>query len=309
MAVGRGVVQAARQPAQFGGEVHADRDGRAVPPLVPLVLLDGVAERVAVVEDLPQPGLLQVRGDDLRLDPDRPLDQLGRVRAHRGAGGLGVGLDRVQDHRVGDEPRLDDLGQTGDVVVHGQRVQRGQVAQHTGRRVEGADQVLALGGVDAGLAADRRASTMASTVVGTAIQRTPRSQVAATNPARSVVEPPPTPTMASVRVKPHCPQRLPAVGGDLRGLGLLGVGHLDGDGLVPLLGRVGAQRLAGLGQRLRVDHGDPLGPVPDQPGQLAQQLPAHQHLVRVGARGAGDRDPGDCLLIPASTPVRPTPPA
>lgn len=46
---------------------------------------------------------------------------------------------------------------------------------------------------------------MASTVVGMAIQRTPRSQVAATNPARSVVAPPPTPTMTSVRVNPDCP--------------------------------------------------------------------------------------------------------
>ncbi len=49
------------------------------------------------------------------------------------------------------------------------------------------------------------ASTMPSTVVGTAIQRTPRSQVAATNPARSVVAPPPTPTTTSVRVKPDWP--------------------------------------------------------------------------------------------------------
>lgn len=49
------------------------------------------------------------------------------------------------------------------------------------------------------------ASTIARTVVGTAIQRTPRSQVAATKPARSVVAPPPTPTMTSLRVKPVWP--------------------------------------------------------------------------------------------------------
>ena len=48
------------------------------------------------------------------------------------------------------------------------------------------------------------ASTTASRVVGTRISRTPRSQVAATNPARSVVAPPPTPTMASLRVS-RCP--------------------------------------------------------------------------------------------------------
>ncbi len=50
------------------------------------------------------------------------------------------------------------------------------------------------------------ASTIARTVVGTATQRTPRSQVAATKPARSVVAPPPTPTTTSVRVKPDCPR-------------------------------------------------------------------------------------------------------
>jgi len=46
------------------------------------------------------------------------------------------------------------------------------------------------------------ASTMPSTVVGTETYRTPRSQVAATKPARSVVAPPPTPTTASERVNP-----------------------------------------------------------------------------------------------------------
>ena len=44
------------------------------------------------------------------------------------------------------------------------------------------------------------ASVMASSVVGTSTSRTPRSQVAATNPARSVAAPPPTPTMQSLRV-------------------------------------------------------------------------------------------------------------
>ncbi len=45
------------------------------------------------------------------------------------------------------------------------------------------------------------ASTMPSTVVGTCTTATPRSQVAATKPARSVTAPPPKPTTASVRVK------------------------------------------------------------------------------------------------------------
>ena len=46
---------------------------------------------------------------------------------------------------------------------------------------------------------------MASSEVGTVTSRTPRSQVAATKPARSVVDPPPSPTTASERVNPAEP--------------------------------------------------------------------------------------------------------
>ena len=49
------------------------------------------------------------------------------------------------------------------------------------------------------------ASTIASSVVGRCTTLTPRSQVAATKPPRSVVEPPPTVTTASQRVKPVWP--------------------------------------------------------------------------------------------------------
>ena len=49
------------------------------------------------------------------------------------------------------------------------------------------------------------ASTMPSSVVGTWTTRTPRSQVAATKPPRSVVAPPPKVTTASERVNPASP--------------------------------------------------------------------------------------------------------
>lgn len=133
MAVGGGVVEASGELAELGGEDHADRYGRPVAPLVALVLLDGVGQGVAVVEDLPQAGLLEVAGDDLGLDPHRAFDQLRGVRPRGRAGALGVGLDEVEDDRVGDEAGLDDLGHAGDVVVDRQRVQRGEVAEHTGR--------------------------------------------------------------------------------------------------------------------------------------------------------------------------------
>ena len=51
------------------------------------------------------------------------------------------------------------------------------------------------------------ASTIPSSVVGTWTTAIPRSQVAATKPARSVVAPPPTATTASLRVKPRRPSR------------------------------------------------------------------------------------------------------
>ena len=52
------------------------------------------------------------------------------------------------------------------------------------------------------------ASTIASRVVGTCTTATPRSQVAATKPARSVTVPPPTATTASERVKASSPMTL-----------------------------------------------------------------------------------------------------
>jgi hypothetical protein len=62
------------------------------------------------------------------------------------------------------------------------------------------------------------ASTMASRVVGTCTTRTPRIQVAATNPARSVAAPPPSETTTSLRVSPiwpHTSQQNPATASDL----------------------------------------------------------------------------------------------
>ena len=123
-------------------------------PAVPLDLLDCVAEGVPVVEDLPQRRLAQVGGDDVGLDLDGPLDELAQERPVGSSSGHWVGLDQLEDAGVGDEAALDDLGQAGDEVGPGQRLERVEVAEHAGRRVERADEVLALGGVDPGLAAD-----------------------------------------------------------------------------------------------------------------------------------------------------------
>ncbi len=152
----QGVVDESGAVGELGGEDHADRDRLAVPQPVSLGLLDRVTEGVSVVQDLAETGLLEVHADDVGLDPDGPLDELDEVRSVGARGAGRVGLDEVEDRGIGDEPRLDDLREAGDEVRRRQRGQDVEVAHDADRRVEGSDEVLALGGVDAGLAPDGR---------------------------------------------------------------------------------------------------------------------------------------------------------
>ena len=82
--VGRRVVETPDAAGQLGGEDQPDADRLAVAPAVALAALDGVAEGVAVVEDLAQVGLAQVGGHDVALDPDRADDELRRARRRSG---------------------------------------------------------------------------------------------------------------------------------------------------------------------------------------------------------------------------------
>ena len=66
---------------------------------------------------------------------------------------VGVGLDDAQDLRVGDEAALDHLAEAGDQLGTRQGRDQLEVAEHTGRFMERADEVLARTRVDAGLAA------------------------------------------------------------------------------------------------------------------------------------------------------------
>ena len=154
--VGGRVVEPARRPRELGGEHQPDRDRGAVPPPVPLPLLDGVRESVPVVEDLAQLGLPQVGGDDLGLDGDGPADQLGE----RGAGRVDARRCRSASMIVriagsAMNPHLTTSAMPATSSCGGRRLQRGEVGDHRGRLVERADHVLAGVGVDAGLAADR----------------------------------------------------------------------------------------------------------------------------------------------------------
>src|SRR5699024_7703203 len=97
----------------------------------------------------------QVTRDHFGLDPDRTLDEFTRVCSCGVDRTLRILLDQVADDRIGDEPGLDDLGQATDVVGPGKAPQVLQITEHPGRGVEGTHEVLALGGVDPGLSADR----------------------------------------------------------------------------------------------------------------------------------------------------------
>ena len=115
-----------------------------------------MAEGVAVVEDLAEVRLAQVCGHDPRLDLDLALDGLPEGGRRRVLDATGVGLDDLEDARVGDEAALDDLSEARGEVGRRQRDEVVEVAEDGRRGVEGPDEVLALRGVDPRLAPDGR---------------------------------------------------------------------------------------------------------------------------------------------------------
>ena len=140
------------------------------------------------------------------------------------------------------------------------------------------------------------ASTMPASVVGTCTTRTPRSQAAATQPARSVVAPPPRPTIASERVKPAAPSASQQRAGDRQRLGLLAVGQLDGSGREPGATQVVAPAAPVGAQRRRVHDRDARPRRRAAPAQLAEQAVPDQHRgtalcpptsIASGVTGAG----------------------
>ena len=146
---------------QLGGIHHTDGHRIAMPPAEMLELFDGMAHRVPVVEEFTQTLLLQIGGDVVGLDLYRALNELGNhvferraeeCRAVESAQFSCVVFEDMQDFGVADETGFGDFAETLDEDVIGQRSQRLGVGQHTGRRVERADEVLALRGVDAGFA-------------------------------------------------------------------------------------------------------------------------------------------------------------
>ncbi len=133
------------------------------------------------------------------------------------------------------------------------------------------------------------ASTMPSSVVGISTTGTPRSQLAAANPARSVVAPPPIPTTQSDLVTLDAASQDQSPASTLTSLAPSPLGTSVTATVNPASA---SARQAGRGDRaepLIVDDGDRLGPLADEVGQRAEHPGADDDVVRLLAAHA---DPG-----------------
>ena len=125
------------------------------------------AERVPVVERLPQARLAQVGGDHAGLHRDRPLDELAGVRPVRRGRALRVRRDQAQDLAVRDEARLDHLGEAGHVVLRA-AASPGSPGRRAPRRAGGTRRPGSCPpAMSIAVLPPTAASTMPSSVVGT----------------------------------------------------------------------------------------------------------------------------------------------
>jgi hypothetical protein len=222
---------------------------------------------------------------DLDLHPDRALDQLAQGR-RVGREGPGVGgLDQVEDRRVGDEAALHDLGEAGDEVLPREAAQQVEVADHAGRFVEGADEVLPRGRVDAGLATHRGVHHRQQG--GGHVHHPHPAQPGRGDEAAQVGGgPAPDGDHGVGAGEAGRAERLPAGRGDLRGLGPLAVRHRQDRHVVRRAER-GEHRLGERGEALRVHDGDPLHPRAEHLADRAGQPVPDHDVVR---RRAGHRE-------------------
>ena len=117
--------------------------------------LQRVTEGMAEIEQRAFAGLALVARDDAGLAAAADRDG---VLARRTAGEyvLPVGFQPGEERGVAEQSEFGDLGIAGAEFALRQRVEQRGVGDHQNRLMEGADQILAVAGIDAGLAADRR---------------------------------------------------------------------------------------------------------------------------------------------------------
>jgi hypothetical protein len=198
----------------------------------------------------------QVTGHGARLDRDPLDDELGDDGRQRVGDPSGSRLDQVEDRRIGDEAALDHLGEAAAQLGGRQRREHVQVAQHADGFVERADEVLALGGVDAGLAPDGGVDHAEHG--RRHVDESHATQPAGGDEAGQIGRG--TTTEADDDVGPgesRLAQDAPAERQDVGGLGLLAVGHLDEVHLEVVVHQRLSQGLRLGGHGRRVDDRDP----------------------------------------------------
>ena len=222
----RVVVEPPSQPGQLGGVDQPDADRVTVPPAELLDLLDGVAERVPVVEDLTAAALAQVRAHDVGLDPHRALDQLAQRRSGRVECGGRIGLDEVEDGRVAQEARPSRPRPARSRGPRGAALPGSSRSQSTPAGGWNAPtRFLPSPVFTAGLAADRGVDHAEQRWSARARRGRRAARSPPRSPARSVTAPPPSDTTTSERVNACLPEQRPELGRDLDRLRRLTVGH------------------------------------------------------------------------------------
>ena len=129
------------------------------------------------------------------------------------------------------------------------------------------------------------ASTMPSNVVGTWTTLTPRIQVAAANPARSVTDPPPSPITTSRRSSPICPNTFQQKPSTVRFLASSASGTCSSCASMPA-SRTASRMTSAVAARVGgwMSAARPAPVAAHGLDQVAQQSPADQHVVRRGGR-------------------------
>ncbi len=122
-------------------------------PVVAGQPFERVTERMAEVEQRAVALLALVPCHGCGLGPATRRNGFGAGRAAR-EDGLPLPFEPGEERRVIDQAIFDDLGVTGPELPLRQRREAIRIGEHQRRLVEGADEILAVAGIDAGLAAD-----------------------------------------------------------------------------------------------------------------------------------------------------------
>jgi len=143
------------QASKLGFREDAPGDGFAMEKAaVAGERFEGVSEGMAEVEDFAEAGFAFVAADDGGFGGDAARDdevERGRVAAKESVEAI---LEIAVEGRVADDGVFDDFIKPGAVLARGKSAERVRINGDEAGLIEGADEVLAFGEVDAGLAAD-----------------------------------------------------------------------------------------------------------------------------------------------------------